>query len=167
MIRSTLIYIENDNRYLMLHRVRKKNDVNRDKWIGVGGKFEPGETPEICARREVLEETGLIMDELSYRGVVLFESNEAETEEMHLFTSTAFHGEIRDCDEGVLEWIEKSRLYELQIWEGDKIFLYLLQAGAPFFRLYLRYEGSALVEANLADRQIRLPFSGNPADSFT
>lgn len=167
MIRSTLIYIENDNRYLMLHRVRKKNDVNRDKWIGVGGKFEPGETPEICARREVLEETGLIMDELSYRGVVLFESNEAETEEMHLFTSTAFHGEIRDCDEGVLEWIDKNRLYELQIWEGDKIFLYLLQAGAPFFQLYLRYEGSALVEAKLADRRIRLPFSGNPADSFT
>ena len=160
MIRSTLIYIEKDEKYLMLHRVRKKNDLNHDKWIGVGGKFEPGETPEACARREALEETGLTMDELSYRGVVLFESNEAPAEEMHLFTSRAFHGEVKDCDEGVLEWIEKARLYELQIWEGDKIFLYLLQTGAPFFRLYLRYHGDTLAEAALDERAISLPFRG-------
>ena len=161
MIRSTLIYIEQDEKYLMLHRVRKKNDANRDKWIGVGGKFEPGESPEACARREVLEETGLVMDELTYRGVVLFESNEAPTEEMHLFTSNAFHGDIKDCDEGVLEWIEKTRLYELPMWEGDKIFLYLLKIHSPFFRLYLRYEGNSLAEARMNERPIELPFTGN------
>jgi len=159
MISSTLIYIEKDEKYLMLHRVRKKNDVNKDKWIGVGGKFEAGETPEACARREVMEETGLTLDELTYRGVVRFESNEAETEDMHLFSSRAFHGDIIDCDEGVLEWIEKKRLFNLQLWEGDRIFLYLLHVGAPFFHLYLRYEGDRLAEAKLDGKVIELPFT--------
>ena len=161
MIYSTLIYIEKDEKYLMLHRVRKKNDLNHDKWIGVGGKFEPGETPEACARREALEETGLILDELSYRGIVLFESNEAPAEEMHLFTSRAFHGEIKDCDEGVLEWIEKTRLFRLPIWEGDKIFLSLLQEDAPFFRLSLRYRGDALADAKIDGQTISLPYKSS------
>lgn len=161
MIYSTLIYIEKDEKYLMLHRVRKKNDLNHDKWIGVGGKFEPGETPEACARREALEETGLILDELSYRGIVLFDSNEAPAEEMHLFTSRAFHGEIKDCDEGVLEWIEKTRLFRLPIWEGDKIFLSLLQEDAPFFRLSLRYRGDALADAKIDGQTISLPYKSS------
>lgn len=161
MIYSTLIYIEKDEKYLMLHRVRKKNDLNHDKWIGVGGKFEPGETPEACARREALEETGLILDELSYRGIVLFESNEAPAEEMHLFTSRAFHGEIKDCDEGVLEWIEKTRLFRLPIWEGDRIFLSLLQEDAPFFRLSLRYRGDALADAKIDGQTISLPYKSS------
>ena len=161
MINSTLIYIEKDEKYLMLHRVRKKNDLNHDKWIGVGGKFEPGETPEACARREALEETGLILDELSYRGIVLFDSNEAPAEEMHLFTSRAFHGEIKDCDEGVLEWIEKTRLFRLPIWEGDKIFLSLLQEDAPFFRLSLRYRGDALADAKIDGQTISLPYKSS------
>lgn len=163
MIQSTLIYIEKEGKYLMLHRVRKKNDVNKDKWIGVGGKFEPGETPEACARREVREETGLEMDQLSYRGVVQFRSNEAESEDMHLFSSRAFHGDLIDCDEGVLEWIDKRRLLELQLWEGDRVFLHLLAIEQPFFRLLLRYEGDHLAEAVLDGAAIPLPFRGTIA----
>lgn len=147
MISSTLCYIERDGKYLMLHRVKKENDANRDKWIGVGGKFEEGESPEDCVRREALEETGLTLTEFSYRGIVTFVSDRWEGEFMHLFTATGFEGEIRECDEGVLEWISREELLALPMWEGDRIFLRLIARPSPFFSLKLQYKGEALTGA--------------------
>ncbi|MBR5985122.1 MAG: 8-oxo-dGTP diphosphatase, partial [Clostridia bacterium] len=135
MLKSSLIYVENAGRYLMLHRVSKLNDPNRDKWIGVGGKLEPGETPEACARREMTEETGLTPLKMDYRGVVMFLSDKWPDEEMHLFTCSEFEGKLIHCDEGELEWVNKSDVPLLPIWEGDRIFLKLLAEDAPFFRL--------------------------------
>lgn len=154
MILSTIIYIEKNEKYLMLHRTRKVNDVNKDKWIGVGGKFEEGESPEECARREVKEETGLSMNNLVYRGVVTFSSDNAPGEQMHLFHCTDFSGDVKNCDEGELEWIHKKDLLALPIWEGDKIFLRLLDTDEPFFSLKLVYRGSELVQAVLNEREI-------------
>ena len=149
-MRSTsLVHLEKDGCYLMLHRVRKDNDENRDKWVGIGGKFEPGESPEDCALREVREETGLTMRSWSYRGIVTFVSDEWGTEYMHLFHSTDFSGELRDCDEGELEWVDKERLLTLPIWEGDRIFLRLLDSDVPFFSLKLCYTGDRLTRAVL------------------
>ena len=134
----------------MLHRVKKTVDENKDKWIGIGGKFEEGESPEDCALREVREETGLTLLSWRYRGIVTFVSDEWGTEYMHLFTSEDFSGTLRDdCAEGTLEWIEKPRLLSLPIWEGDKIFLRLLDTDEPFFSLKLCYVGDRLVEAVL------------------
>lgn len=155
MINTTLCYIEQDGKYLMLHRIKKENDVNRDKWIGIGGKFEDKESPEDCVLREALEETGLTLEKIKYRGIVTFISDRFETEWMHLFTSDRFSGTIKECDEGVLEWIEKDALYSLPLWEGDKIFLRLLDENAPFFSLKLRYEGDVLCEAVLNGEVIR------------
>lgn len=154
MILSSIIYIEKDKKYLMLHRTRKENDVNKDKWIGVGGKFEDGESPEECARREVMEETGLALDNLFYRGIVTFHSDNTYAEQMHLFHSTAFSGYLKDCDEGELDWIDKKALLQLPIWEGDKIFLRLLDTDTPFFSLKLVYTGSQLVRAILNERDL-------------
>ncbi len=154
MILSSIIYIEKDGKYLMLHRTRKENDANKDKWIGVGGKFEEGETPEECARRETYEETGLALDNLFYRGIVTFVSDKYPAEQMHLFKSTAFSGRIKDCDEGELDWIEKEKLLSLPIWEGDKIFLRLMDQDIPFFSLKLRYEGNTLTNAILNEEII-------------
>lgn len=154
MILSSVIYIEKDEKYLMLHRTRKENDTNKDKWIGVGGKFEEGETPEECARRETYEETGLTLQNLFYRGIVTFVSDKYPAEQMHLFKSTAFSGRIKDCDEGELDWIEKETLLSLPIWEGDKIFLRLLDQDIPFFSLKLRYEGNTLAQAVLNEKII-------------
>ena len=154
MLKSTLIYLEKAGKYLMLHRVRKKNDVNHDKWIGVGGRFEPGETAEACARREVTEETGYVMGCINYRGIVTFISDTAPHEEMHLFTCGDFQGEMHDCDEGVLEWIHRDRLAALPQWEGDRIFLELLRREVPFFSLKLRYQGETLAEAWLDGRPL-------------
>lgn len=154
MILSSIIYIEKDEKYLMLHRTRKENDTNKDKWIGVGGKFEEGETPEECARRETKEETGLTLHNLFYRGIVTFTSDKYPAEQMHLFKSTAFSGAIKDCDEGELDWIEKEKLLSLPIWEGDKIFLRLLDQDIPFFSLKLRYEGNTLAQAVLNEEKI-------------
>lgn len=154
MILSSIIYIEKDGKYLMLHRTRKENDTNKDKWIGVGGKFEEGETPEECARRETFEETGLSLDNLFYRGIVTFISDKYPAEQMHLFKSTAFSGRIKECDEGELDWIEKEKLLSLPIWEGDKIFLRLLDQDIPFFSLKLRYEGNTLAQAILNEKEI-------------
>ena len=148
-INSTLIYIERGGKYLMLHRTKKENDLNRDKWIGVGGKFEDGESPEECVLREVREETGLTLTDYRYRGLVTFVSDRWETEYMHLFTADAWTGELRGCDEGELEWIDKKRLLSLKLWEGDKIFLHLLDTDEPFFLLKLKYEGDRLVLAQL------------------
>ena len=147
---TTVCYIEKEGKYLMIHRVKKKDDPNKDKWIGIGGKLEAGESPFDCVRREVLEETGLTLDKVNYRGIVTFVSNEFGTEYMHLFTSRDFHGEINPlCDEGVLEWIEKDKLYKIPMWEGDKIFLRLLETDTKFFSLKLVYEGNSLVSHTL------------------
>lgn len=149
MLYSTLCYIEKDGKYLMLHRVKKENDANHDKWIGIGGKFEDGESPEECVLREALEETGLTLTDYRYRGIVTFVSDKWQTEYMHLFTATGFFGEIKNCDEGVLEWIEKERLAALPQWAGDKIFLRLLNTDEPFFSLKLHYCGEELIFAAL------------------
>ena len=154
MISSSLCYIERDGKYLMLHRVKKENDANHDKWIGVGGKFEEGESPEDCVRREALEETGLTLTDFSYRGIVTFVSDKWEGEFMHLFTATGFEGNIRECDEGVLEWISKEDLMRLPMWEGDRIFLELIAQPGPFFSLKLQYEGEKLVGAWLNGKSI-------------
>ena len=149
MKNTSLCYIERGGQYLMLHRTKKVNDENHDKWIGIGGKFEPGESPEECMQREVTEETGLTAREWRYRGIVTFVSDEWGTEYMHLFTCTGFTGTLRECDEGVLEWIDKRALLALPIWEGDKIFLRLLDEGEPFFSLKLNYSGDRLTAAVL------------------
>lgn len=147
MILSTLCYIEKDGCWLMLHRVKKKNDLNHDKWIGVGGKFEEGESPEDCLLREVGEETGLTLTDFRFRGLVTFVSDEAPTEYMHLFTATGFIGTLRDCDEGTLEWVPIPQVETLPLWQGDKLFLRLLQTEKDFFSLKLRYVGDQLVRA--------------------
>ncbi|MGN0346035.1 MAG: NUDIX hydrolase [Lachnospiraceae bacterium] len=147
MLNTTLCYIEKDDCYLMLHRVKKANDINKDKWIGVGGKFEENETPEECVLREVKEETGLMLTKYQYRGLITFLSDRYEGEYMHLFTATEYTGEILDCPEGDLCWVEKEKVPELPIWEGDKIFFRLLDRNVPFFTLKLRYEGDRLAEA--------------------
>ena len=156
MRNTTLCYIRRGGDTLLLHRVKKENDENRDKWVGIGGKFEEGESPEDCLLREVREETGLTLEAWRYRGIVTFVSDEWGTEYMHLFTSDAFHGEVKDCDEGVLEWLPWERLPQLPIWEGDKIFLRLIDEDAPFFSLKLRYVGDRLVEAVLNGKQLEV-----------
>ena len=147
MILSTLCYIEKDGCWLMLHRVKKKNDVNHDKWIGIGGKFEEGESPEDCLLRETREETGLTLTEYRFRGLVTFVSDEAPTEYMHLFTATGFTGTLQECDEGTLELVPTKQVETLPLWQGDRLFLELLQREERFFSLKLRYEGERLAEA--------------------
>lgn len=151
---TTLCYIEKDEKYLMLHRIKKENDLNKDKWIGVGGKFEPGETPEECLLREVKEETGLTLTSYKFRGIITFISDVWGHEYMHLFTADAFEGALPeqamgDCDEGELVWVPKNEIENLHLWEGDKIFLRLLNEREEFFSLKLRYEGEKLVESKL------------------
>lgn len=163
MFNCTLCYIENDREeYLMLHRVKKKNDVNHDKWIGVGGKFEDGESPEDCLLREVREETGLTLTRFRFRGVVTFVAEGYETEYMHLFTADGYTGTLSECDEGNLEWVPKSEVNGLPIWEGDKLFFRLIEApDSPFFSLKLVYKGDTLVQAVLDGKE--LDISGDPA----
>lgn len=146
---TTLCYIEKDDKYLMLHRVKKENDLNHDKWVGVGGKFEPDETPEECMLREVREETGLTLTKYQFRAILTFLSDEWETEYIHLYTASKFTGTLLECDEGNLEWIPKSEIDKLKLWEGDKIFFKLLRETEDFFSLKLRYEGEKLVETKL------------------
>jgi 8-oxo-dGTP diphosphatase len=146
---TTLCYIEKDDKYLMLHRIKKENDLNHDKWIGIGGKFEADETPEECLLREAKEETGYTLTDYRFRGIITFLSDEWESEYMHLFTATGFTGEPIPCDEGELVWVPKKDLETLTLWEGDKIFLRVLQEDAPFFSLKLRYEGERLAEQEL------------------
>ena len=146
---TTLCYIEKDGKYLMLHRVKKQNDFNKDKWIGVGGKFEPNETPEECLLREVYEETGLTLHSYTFRGLITFISDKYETEYMHLYTADKFSGTIKECDEGILEWVDKKDVPALPLWEGDSLFLKLLDEYNGFFSMKLRYEGDKLVEHNV------------------
>ena len=154
MKQTTLCYLERGDEYLMLHRTKKKNDENHDKWIGVGGKFEAGESPEDCMHREIFEETGLTVTDYRYRGIVTFVSDIYETEYMHLFTVTDWTGEARECDEGELAWIKKQKLFDLTLWQGDRIFLKLLQEDVPFFSLKLTYRGDELIEAVLDGKLI-------------
>ena len=146
---TTLCYIEKENKYLMLHRTSKKKDGNKDKWIGVGGHFEKGESPEECLLREVKEETGLELTSYQFRGIVTFISDEWPDEYMCLYTADRYTGDIGNCDEGELVWVEKEKIMDLNIWEGDKIFLKLLMENQPFFSLKLEYKGEKLVNTVL------------------
>ncbi len=155
-IQTTLCYLERDGAYLMLHRTKKEGDINRDKWIGIGGKFEEAESPEECALREIEEETGLRPRDLRYRGIVTFVSNVCPAEYMHLFTACDVSGTLHDCDEGELAWVEKEKIPSLPIWEGDRIFLELLAQEHPFFSLKLVYHGDRLTEAKLDGKELSL-----------
>ncbi len=154
MRNTTLCHIEKDGKYLMLHRIKKKNDLNEDKWVGIGGKFEDKESPEECNAREVFEETGLTLKDSRYCGIVTFVSDKWETEYMHIFHAEQFSGVIKECDEGVLEWVDKNTLLEMPIWEGDKIFLRLMEEKVPFFSLKLEYEGDTLIKAVLNGKEL-------------
>lgn len=151
---TTICYIEKEGCYLMLHRVKKEHDINRDKWIGVGGHFEAQESPEDCLLREVREETGLILNAWKLRGVISFIYGGNDGEYMFVYTADSFTGTLTDCDEGELEWVEKAKVYELPLWEGDRIFLRLLETERPFFSLKLLYEGEKLLEAVLDGRKL-------------
>lgn len=141
----------------MLHRVKKKNDVNHDKWIGVGGKFEDGESPEECVLREALEETGLTLTDFRFRGIITFVSQGWETEYIHLFTATGYTGTLQECDEGDLEWVPKTEIESLPIWEGDKIFFRLIaDPDSPFFSLKMSYKGDELIYAALDGKELAL-----------
>ena len=152
---TTLCYIEKDDSYLMLHRIKKVNDINKDKWIGVGGHFEAQESPEDCLLREVKEETGLTLNSYRFRGIVTFDSDDDPAEYMCLYTSDDFSGELIDCDEGKLEWIKKEDFINLEHWEGDLIFLDLIKRNEPFFSLKLTYSHGKLTEAILNGRKLK------------
>lgn len=155
MHNSTLCYILRGDEVLMLHRVKKKNDINRDKWIGIGGKFEAEESADECILREAKEETGLTLTDWQCRGIVTFRTKGGEGEYMYLFTADGFEGELLECDEGDLQWVGRDFLSSLPMWEGDAIFLRLLWEDAPFFLLTLDYDGDKLVSAVLNGRKIR------------
>ena len=149
MKNTTLCYIEKDDCYLMLLRNKKKVDENKGKWIGVGGHFEEGETPEECVIREVYEETGLTLTDYKFRGIVTFVSDEWETDYMHLFTATGFTGQLKECDEGELRWIPKSEIMDLNLWEGDRAFLKMLFEKKGFFSMKLSYVGEKLSDIDI------------------
>lgn len=151
MILSTLCYIEKDGKYLMLHRTKKKKDINKDKWLGIGGKFEEEESPEECIIREVKEETGLTLKEYQLRGIVTYVSNKWETEYMYVFTATKFEGNLIECDEGDLKWIEKEKIHTLPTWEGDYIFVDKLQKDNRFFSGKFEYDGEKLIKYDLKE----------------
>ena len=155
MVNSTLCYVTRGDEVLMLHRVKKKTDINKDKWIGIGGKFERDESPDECVLREALEETGLTLTSWKCRGVVTFLNTCCEGEYMYLFSADGFAGVLKECDEGDLQWVSRDFLDSLPKWEGDEIFLNLLWQDAPFFLLTLRYDGDTLVEAVLDGKKIR------------
>ena len=154
MRNTTLCHIEKDGKYLMLHRIKKENDLNQDKWVGIGGKFEDKESPEECMTREAYEETGLTLINPEYRGLLTFVSNKWPTEYIHLFYANNFRGELKECDEGNLEWVKIEDIYSLPLWQGDKIFLKLIEEKTPFFSLKLQYEGETLTNAVLNGEKI-------------
>ena len=156
MLNTTLCYVIRGEEVLMLHRVKKKNDLNKDKWIGIGGKFEDQESPDECLLREAKEETGLTLTSYQCRGVVTFlTENPQEGEYMYLFTADGFEGNMIECNEGNLQWVKREFLEELPKWEGDRIFLKLLFENAPFFLLTLRYDHGSLTEAILNGKKIQ------------
>ncbi len=146
---TTLCYITRGDEVLMLHRVKKQNDINKDKWIGIGGKLEGEESPDECLLREALEETGLTLTDWKCRGIVTFRNTGCDGEHMYLFTADGFSGQLKQCDEGDLQWVSRDFLSSLPMWEGDAIFLELLWKNAPFFLLTLDYENDALKHAVL------------------
>ena len=158
--KTSLCYLERGGRYLILHRTKKRNDENGDKWIGVGGKFEPGETPDACALREVREETGFTMTDFALRGLIIFVSDVWGLEYMYLYTATKWRGRIIDCDEGELVWLDKKELLKKNLWEGDRLFLRALDERREFFMMKFRYEGERLVEVidskGLSDFRLRV-----------
>ena len=149
MILSSLCYIEKDGKYLMLHRTKKENDINKDKWLGIGGKFEEGESPEECVIREVKEETGLTLNRYKLRCIVTYVSTTWETEYMYVFTADDFTGTLIECNEGDLEWIDKEKVNELPTWEGDKFFVEKLQKDDTFFTVKFEYDGEKLIKYDL------------------
>ncbi len=149
MILSTLCYIEKDNKYLMLHRTKKENDISKDKWLGVGGKFEDGESPEECIKRETKEETGLNLNKIKLRCIVTYVSKDWETEYVYVFTSNDFDGNLIDCNEGDLQWIDKDKVLTLNTWEGDKIFIEKIQKDDSFFTIKFKYDGYKLLNYEL------------------
>ena len=151
---TTLCYIEKDGNYLMMHRIKKKNDVNQEKWVGIGGHFEADESPEECLLREAKEETGLTLTSYRFRGLVTFISDKWQTEYMCLYTADGYEGELGECNEGELVWVPKEDVMNLNLWEGDKIFFRLLNEDVPFFSLKLRYEGETLAEAVLDGKDL-------------
>lgn len=151
MILSTICYIEKNNKYLMLHRTKKENDISKDKWIGIGGKFENNESPEECIKREVFEETGLKLKTFKLRGIVTYTSKEWETEYMYIFTSNDFEGDLIECNEGDLEWIDKEKIVNLNTWEGDKLFLKKLENDNNFFTMKFEYDGDNLLNYIIYD----------------
>lgn len=151
MILSTLCYIEKDGKYLMLHRTKKKNDINKNKWLAVGGKFEERESPEECVIREVKEETGLTLKSYKLRCIVTYVSTNWETEYMYVFTSNDFTGELIECDEGDLKWIDRKNVLDLDTWEGDKIFVEKLQKDDKFFTMKFEYDGEKLIRYDLKE----------------
>lgn len=153
---TTLCYIRNDGKYLMLHRTKKANDANHDKWLGVGGGIEDNETPDQCLLREVLEETGLTLTAWKKRGVIDFVSDRWEDEQMHLYTADAWTGELTECNEGDLAWVPVDRIPGLPLWEGDRIFLDLLRKDAPYFQLRLEYRGERLEKALLDGKELAI-----------
>lgn len=138
----------------MLHRIKKEHDINKDKWIGVGGHFEEGESPEECLLREVKEETGLTLTSWRFRGLVTFLSDRWQTEYMCLYTADGFEGELKECSEGSLEWVDKDQLQDLHLWKGDLVFFRLLAENVPFFSLKLRYQGEELKECVLDGKPV-------------
>lgn len=146
---TTLCYLEKEGKYLMLHRTKKQNDINKGKWLGVGGKLEKGESPEKCLLREVKEETSLIINNYDFRGIVVFNFNDEKPLYMYLYTSNDFYGKIKNCSEGDLKWIDKEEVFKLNLWEGDRIFLDLIRGKCPFFYLTLNYEDDNLLSYNL------------------
>ena len=155
---TTLCYIEKDDKYLMLHRVKKEHDINKDKWIGIGGHFEGTESPEECLLREVKEETGLTLTEYRFRGIVTFVCGRECLEYMALYTASGYEGRMKECDEGNLEWVPKKSVYDLELWTGDKIFFRLLEENRPFFSLKLVYTSEGVLqEACLDGKPLEIP----------
>lgn len=150
MINTVLLYLEKNDEYLFLYRNKKQNDFNKGKYVGIGGKIEDGESVEEALLRETKEEIGVEIKSYKYRGIINFSNIEI----MHLFTSSDFVGEIKECNEGTLRWIKKNKISELPMWEGDMIFFNLLKENAPFFRLYLKYDGDKLVDWRVKNEQV-------------
>lgn len=151
MILSTVCYIEKEGKYLMLHRTKKQNDINKEKWLGIGGKFEDKESPEDCIIREVKEETGLILNSVKLRGMLTFINTICETEYIYVFTSDDFTGNLIQCNEGDLQWVEKNKVTSLNLWEGDKIFIGKIKENSPFFTIKYEYDGDTLLHYDLKE----------------
>ena len=151
MILSTVCYIEKEGKYLMLHRTKKQNDINKEKWLGIGGKFEDKESPEDCIIREVKEETGLILNSVKLRGMLTFINTICETEYIYIFTSDDFTGNLIECNEGDLQWVEKDKVTSLNLWEGDKIIIEKIKENSPFFTIKYKYDGDTLLHYDLKE----------------